>query len=72
MAKAHPLKALMQDALIIAKNKGYDVFNALDMMDNKSFLEELKFGAGDGNLHYYLFNWRAPQLKNEDVGLIML
>eukprot|EP00029_Vermamoeba_vermiformis_P008662 TRINITY_DN4115_c0_g1_i2.p1 TRINITY_DN4115_c0_g1~~TRINITY_DN4115_c0_g1_i2.p1 ORF type:complete len:401 (-),score=180.50 TRINITY_DN4115_c0_g1_i2:9-1211(-) len=72
VAKKHPLKALMQDALIIAKNKGYDVFNALDMMTNKEYLDELKFGPGDGNLHYYLFNWRAPQLKNEDVGLIML
>lgn len=72
VAKKHPLKALMQDALIIAKNKGYDVFTALDMMQNKTFLDDLKFGPGDGRLHYYLFNWSAPQLKKEDVGLIML
>lgn len=23
------------------------------------FLEELKFGAGDGHLNYYLFNYKA-------------
>jgi glycylpeptide N-tetradecanoyltransferase len=28
-------------------------------MDNSLFLEQQKFGAGDGQLHYYLFNYRA-------------
>lgn len=23
------------------------------------FLEQLKFGAGDGQLHHYLYNWRT-------------
>ncbi|WAQ94662.1 NMT1-like protein, partial [Mya arenaria] len=35
---------LMQDALVVARN-------------NKLFLEKLKFGIGDGNLQYYLYNW---------------
>jgi len=38
----------------------FDVFNALDLMDNKEFLEKLKFGPGDGNLQYYLYNWKCP------------
>ena len=29
----------MYDALILAKNEGYDVFNALDIMDNDKFLK---------------------------------
>lgn len=54
-------------------------------MDNPYFLEPLKFGAGDGQLHYYLFNWRTATIKggvdkrnNPDesqmngVGVIML
>ena len=28
-------------------------------MDNALFLEEQKFGAGDGQLHYYLYNYNA-------------
>jgi len=46
---------------------GFDVFNALDLMDNKKFLEELKFGVGDGNLQYYLYNWRCPTIQPEKV-----
>ncbi|XWS12096.1 hypothetical protein CRYUN_Cryun37aG0061000 [Craigia yunnanensis] len=49
-----PLLQLMSDALIVAKQKDFDVFNALDVMHNESFLKELKFGPGDGSLHYYL------------------
>lgn len=69
-----PLNQLMQDALIVAHSQGYDVFNALDLMENQSFLKELKFGIGDGSLQYYLYNWRmtnAP-LQPTDVGLILL
>ncbi|KAB7496347.1 hypothetical protein Anas_08459 [Armadillidium nasatum] len=40
----------------------FDVFNALDLMENEQFLSELKFGQGDGNLQYYLYNWRCPSM----------
>ncbi|XP_030406331.1 glycylpeptide N-tetradecanoyltransferase 2 isoform X2 [Gopherus evgoodei] len=66
-----PLLDLMNDALIIAKLKGFDVFNALDLMENKIFLEKLKFGIGDGNLQYYLYNWRCPGMESEKVGLVL-
>jgi glycylpeptide N-tetradecanoyltransferase len=48
----------MENALILAKQLDFDVFNALDIMENTQFLKELKFSAGDGNLHYYLYNWK--------------
>ncbi|ERE77623.1 glycylpeptide N-tetradecanoyltransferase 1-like protein, partial [Cricetulus griseus] len=41
-----PLLDLMSNALVLAKMKGFDVFNALDLMENKTFLEKLKFGVG--------------------------
>ena len=44
-----------------------DVFNALNQMENDSFLKELKFGHGDGSLHYYLFNWKCLPFKPEKV-----
>ena len=46
---------------------GFDVFNALDLMENKQFLEPLKFGIGDGNLQYYLYNWRCPTMSPDKV-----
>lgn len=43
------------------------MFNALDLMENKTFLEKLKFGIGDGNLQYYLYNWKCPSMGAEKV-----
>ena len=62
----------MRDALILAKNEGMDVFNALNLMENDSFLKELKFGMGDGELQYYLYNWACPEMAPEDVGIVLL
>lgn len=71
VSKDTPLQDLMQDALIVAKNMGYDVFNALDLMENKLFLEHLKFGIGDGNLQYYLYNWRCQKMEPNQIGLVL-
>ncbi|PBP16793.1 Glycylpeptide N-tetradecanoyltransferase [Diplocarpon rosae] len=51
------LNELMHDALILAKKFKFDVFNALTLLDNTLFLQDQKFGAGDGQLHYYLYNY---------------
>ncbi|KAI1760803.1 peptide N-myristoyl transferase [Hypoxylon sp. FL1150] len=53
------LNALVSDTLVYCKQYKFDVYNALSLMDNGLFLEEQKFGPGDGQLHYYLFNYRA-------------
>lgn len=79
------LNALVNDALILAKRNRFDVLNALTIMDNALFLEQQKFGGGDGQLHYYLFNYKANHIaggvnkKNEldedalsGIGLVML
>lgn len=57
------LNELIGDALILAKKHKFDVFNALTLMDNGMFLEQQKFAAGDGTLHYYLFNYRANAIS---------
>lgn len=62
---------LMNDALISARQLGFDVFNALDLMDNRTFLEPLKFRIGDGNLQYYLYNWRCPAMQPPRIGLVL-
>lgn len=66
------LTELMRDCLILAKNEGHDVFNALNLMDNDGFLTDLKFGMGDGNLQYYVYNWFCPTMDHGDVGLVLL
>ncbi|KAL6716653.1 glycylpeptide N-tetradecanoyltransferase [Lecanora helva] len=56
------LNMLITDALILAKKFNFDVFNALTLLDNPLFLEQQKFGAGDGQLHYYLYNYRTAPI----------
>ncbi|KKY19079.1 putative peptide n-myristoyl transferase [Diplodia seriata] len=53
------LNGLIKDVLTLAKKAKFDVLNALTLLDNPLFLEEQKFGAGDGQLHYYLYNYRT-------------
>jgi len=62
----------MSDLLNKAKDAKFDVFNALDVMENETFLESLKFGSGDGLLHYYLYNWRIRGIKPEDIGIVLV
>ena len=40
-------------------------------MDNGPFLEELKFGIGDGNLNYYLYNWKCPTIDPMKVSIVV-
>jgi glycylpeptide N-tetradecanoyltransferase len=63
---------LMKDALILAKKAGCDVFNALNLMDNGDLMDHLKFGMGDGNLQYYIYNWACPEMTPEKVGIVLL
>jgi len=64
---------------------GFDVFNALTLLDNPLFLKEQQFGPGDGRLNYYLYNYRTSAIpggideqhnidvgKSRGVGIVML
>jgi len=76
------LEDLIRDALIVANGAKFDVFNALSVMDTIPLLEPLKFGAGDGLLNYYLYNWRTRPLAGMEgrdgvdpgrgVGVVMI
>ncbi|CAD6196846.1 unnamed protein product [Caenorhabditis auriculariae] len=61
------LKQLINDALILAHREHFDVFNALDLMRNNEVFKDLKFGIGDGNLQYYLYNWKCADMKPEQI-----
>lgn len=61
------IQGLINDALILAKKARFDVFNALHLQDNDLFLEKLRFGPGDGRLHYYLFNYQVAPTVNKDA-----
>ncbi|GLB34863.1 putative adds a myristoyl group to the N-terminal glycine residue of certain cellular proteins [Lyophyllum shimeji] len=76
------LESVIGDALVVANEAKFDVFNALTLMDNVPILQDLKFGIGDGILNFYLYNWRTAPLagmKSEGgvapgrgIGVVML
>ena len=73
IANTASLKSLMEDALICARDENFDVFNALDIMQNAEFMKDLKFGIGDGHLQYYLYNWKVKKaLTPQQVGHVLL
>lgn len=67
-----PVDKLMLDMLILAQQKQFDVCNIVGILDNPKFIEKLKFSPGDGNLHYYFYNWAYPKVDPIQVGLVML
>ncbi|CDK29822.1 unnamed protein product [Kuraishia capsulata CBS 1993] len=85
-ALADRLKLLVGDCLVVCKGLGVDVFNAVSSQDNALFLQDLKFGGGDGFLNFYLFNYKAfpiaggidektkeaDVVKRSAVGVVML
>jgi len=43
------------------------------LLQNQKFLKDLKFGIGDGELNFYLFNYRIAQpMAPSEVGLILM
>jgi glycylpeptide N-tetradecanoyltransferase len=77
------LERLIGDALIIAQQAEFDVFNALTLMDTVPVLRDLKvhflflawivpakqyqFGPGDGYLNFYLYNWRTAPMAGMEA-----
>jgi glycylpeptide N-tetradecanoyltransferase len=66
------LKVLIKNALILASSKGFDVYNALTVMENESLFSELLFGSGDGSLKYYFYNYQCPEIKPDSLALVLM
>jgi glycylpeptide N-tetradecanoyltransferase len=65
-------KELIKNALILAKSEGFDVYNALNLMQNNSVFTDLLFGQGDGSLKYYLYNYKCPTTEPKDLALVLM
>jgi glycylpeptide N-tetradecanoyltransferase len=65
-------KELMRNALILAKQNNFDVFNALNIMENETVFQDLLFGQGDGSLKYYFYNWMCPTQQPKELALVLM
>ena len=68
----YSLKDLVKNALILAKKLGFDVYNALNVMENESVFTSLLFGKGDGTLKYYFYNYALPEIKPNELGIVLM
>lgn len=66
------LKDLLRNTLILAKQQNFDVFNALNIMNNESAFPDLLFARGDGSLKYYLYNYTTPEIKTEELAIVLM
>ncbi len=60
--------ALIKDALILAKIKGFDTYKCMNIMENCNILRELKFMETDGTLHYFSYNLSMKHIQNDKMG----
>ncbi|MCQ2820467.1 MAG: GNAT family N-acetyltransferase [archaeon] len=72
VARSVPFKELMRNALILAKQNNFDVYNCLNIMENATIFKDLLFGMGDGSLKYYFYNFVSPDTIPSDLALVLM
>jgi glycylpeptide N-tetradecanoyltransferase len=72
IANSVSYKELIKNAIILAKNNGFDVYNSLNIMDNSNIFTELLFGQGDGSLKYYFYNYQCPSVEPNQISLVLM
>jgi glycylpeptide N-tetradecanoyltransferase len=72
IANSVTVKELIRNALILANREKFDVFNALNIMDNEKVFSDLLFGQGDGSLRYYFYNYACPELRPNELAIVLM
>ncbi|MCQ2821519.1 MAG: hypothetical protein MJ252_30035 [archaeon] len=72
VATSMPFKDLMKNALIMAKQHNFDVYNCLNIMENPTVFDDLLFGKGDGSLKYYFYNFVCPDTEPIDLAMVLM
>lgn len=72
VATSVSFKELMRNALILANSLKFDVYNCLNVMDNENVFKDLLFGQGDGSLKYYFYNYACPEVKPNELSIVLM
>ena len=58
------------DAFLIAKNEGFDVFNTLDVVHDEEILKKHRFLKGSGYVNYHIFDWELNcEINKTDINI---
>ena len=66
------MKQLIRDALILAKEQKFDVFNMTEVLQHSLLRGDLIFKPGDGKLAHYLYNWRVQAVPSNQIGIVLV
>lgn len=70
--KGHDLTTLMKLTLAKSAELDFDLFNAIDIMENYKYLNELKFETKESVQYFYTYNWNiAAPVHSRQVGIIL-
>eukprot|EP00826_Nyctotherus_ovalis_P048111 TRINITY_DN5633_c0_g1_i40.p1 TRINITY_DN5633_c0_g1~~TRINITY_DN5633_c0_g1_i40.p1 ORF type:complete len:396 (-),score=91.80 TRINITY_DN5633_c0_g1_i40:116-1303(-) len=64
-----PLKELVNMVMVTAEKMGVDTFDTSDSMENKTFIEELKFEKLNDCQHFYFQNYSFRKILPEELGM---
>ena len=63
----------LKDAIIMARNRGFDVYNCTDIGVDEEELVKHKFVKGTGTNNYYLYNWNIDEkITPKDIGFTLV
>jgi glycylpeptide N-tetradecanoyltransferase len=65
------LETWIKNIMIIARNNGHQLFNALNIMETAKVFEDLKFEEGTGILHYLVYKHKVNEIKSDEIGKIL-
>lgn len=57
----------LKDAVILARNAGFDVYNTLDVGLDSDILSASKFMQGNGHNHCYVYNWSCGDIPSKSI-----
>lgn len=73
--KHHSILEMLNCCIVAAKQKGFDLFNLLDLMDNTEAIKtqnnNFKLIEGTGFTRFYMYNWRTERFKNNEIGILV-
>ncbi|RVD92235.1 N-myristoyl transferase [Tubulinosema ratisbonensis] len=64
-------KFMKEDCVLVCKELGYDLLNALSIGDNYLFLSGNGFLPGTGKINYYFYNFKCNYEKSSGINFIM-
>ena len=63
----------LKDAIIMARNRGFDVYNCVNVGVDDEELRKHKFMEGTGHNHYYLWNWKmSEEIQPKNIGFVII